>query len=88
MKHIILAGMALAAIKNIATGFDALHTLRIPIFIQNSPLGPRCKYAVQSLRLLRHDGEPAILRQQLLSIQDLVSKALEALDAFENSERT
>lgn len=86
MKHIILAGTALAAIRALALEFDGFHTYRIPVFIQNSPLGVKCKYAVQSLKLVTAEQELPALRQKLLRARGLIDSALEAIDAFENPE--
>lgn len=86
MKHIILAGTALAGIQSIASEFTGFHTFRIPVFIQNSPLGIKCKYAVQSLKLVTAEQELPVLRQKLLRARGLIDHALEAIDAFENPE--
>ncbi len=88
MKHIILAGTALAAIQRLASEFTGFHTFRIPVFIQNSPLGSRCKYAVQSLKLVTAEQELPLLREKLLRARGLINSALEAIDAFENSEQS
>ena len=73
-------------IQSIASEFTGFHTFRIPVFIQNSPLGIKCKYAVQSLKLVTAEQELPVLRQKLLRARGLIDHALEAIDAFENPE--